>query len=57
MKGHPALRGLSDFSLFAGGPLFQLLRRAHLTDDELGMVRARIIVILLLSWLDRKSVV
>jgi len=51
MKGHPALRGLSDFSLFAGGPLFQLLRRAHLTDDELGMVRARIIVILLLSWL------
>ena len=26
-----------DFSLFVGGPLFQLLRRARLTDDALGM--------------------
>jgi hypothetical protein len=40
-----------DFSLFVGGPLFQLLRRAHLTDDALQMVRQRVIVISLLCWL------
>ena len=51
MPGHAALRGLSDFSLFAGGPLFQLLRRAHLTDDALGLVRRRIVVIALITWL------
>jgi hypothetical protein len=41
----------TDFSLFVGGPLFQLLRRAHLTDDALQMVRQRVIVISLLCWL------
>jgi hypothetical protein len=46
-----ALRGSKDFSLFVGGPLFQLLRRAHLTDDTLGMVLRRVIVISLLCWL------
>ncbi|HEX2611151.1 MAG TPA: hypothetical protein VHK68_09080 [Gemmatimonadales bacterium] len=40
-----------DFSLFVGGPLFQILRRAHLTDDALGMIRRRVIVISLLCWL------
>ena len=40
-----------DFSLVLGGPLFQLLRRAHLSDDALSMVRQRIIVIALLAWL------
>ena len=40
-----------DFSLVLGGPLFQLLRRAHLTDDTLRLVRQRIIVISLLAWL------
>ena len=40
-----------DFSLVLGGPLFQLLRRAHLSDDALTMVRQRIIVIALLAWL------
>ena len=45
------LKGNSkDFSLFVGGPLFQPLRRAHLTDDALGMVRHRVIVISLLCW-------
>lgn len=34
-----------------GGPLFQLLRRAHLSDDALMLMRQRIIVISLLSWL------
>ena len=34
-----------------GGPLFQLLRRAHLADDALTMARQRVIVIALLAWL------
>ena len=40
-----------DFSLVLGGPLFQLLRRAHLSDDALMMARQRVIVIALLAWL------
>jgi hypothetical protein len=40
-----------DFSLVLGGPLFQLLRRAHLADDALGLVRRRLITISLLAWL------
>jgi hypothetical protein len=40
-----------DFSLVLGGPLFQLLRRAHLTDDALALQRRRIVVIALLAWL------
>lgn len=40
-----------DFSLVLGGPLFQLLRRAHLTDDALELARKRIIVISLFAWL------
>jgi hypothetical protein len=40
-----------DFSLVLGGPLFQLLRRAHLADDALMMVRQRVILIALLAWL------
>lgn len=41
----------SDFSLVLGGPLFQLLVRAHLSDDALLHVRQRIVVISLLAWL------
>src|SRR5512132_3162782 len=41
----------SDFSLFLGGPLFQRLRRAHLSDDALMLTRQRIIVISLFAWL------
>ena len=40
-----------DFSVVLGGPLFQLLRRAHLADDALMMVRQRVILIALLAWL------
>jgi len=48
----PILHGnRPDFSLVLGGPLFQLLRRAHLADDALMMVRQRVIVIALLAWL------
>ncbi len=47
-----ALPGVaSDFSLFLGGPLFQLLRRAHLSDDALTHVRQRMVAISLLAWL------
>ena len=48
------LRSPPDFSLVLGGPLFQLLRRAHLSDDALMLVRQRIIIIIiiaLLAWL------
>jgi hypothetical protein len=45
------LRSPPDFSLVLGGPLYQLLRRAHLSDDALMMVRQRIIVFALLAWL------
>ena len=41
----------SDFSLVLGGPLFQLLRRTHLSDDLLSSAHRRIVVISLLAWL------
>jgi hypothetical protein len=40
-----------DFSLVLGGPLFQIFRKAHLTGDALELVRQRIIVISLFTWL------
>ncbi len=40
-----------DFSLVLGGPLFQLLRRAHLSGDALELLRKRILAISLLAWL------
>ena len=55
-RAAPATRGgpgqdPEDFSLVLGGPLFQLLRRAHLSDDALSLQRRRIIVITLVAWL------
>jgi hypothetical protein len=41
----------TDFSLVLGGPLYQLLRRARLTDDALMLQRRRIVVISLVAWL------
>jgi hypothetical protein len=46
---HP--RDTGDFSLVLGGPLFQLLLRAHLSDDALKLVRQRILFISLFAWL------
>lgn len=40
-----------DFSLVLGGPLFQLLRRSRLTDNDLNLLKRRLIAILLLAWL------
>jgi hypothetical protein len=41
----------ADFSLVLGGPLYQLLRRSHLTGDALDLVRRRVVVITLFVWL------
>lgn len=40
-----------DFSLVLGGPLFQFLRRAHLSDDALTLVGKRLAIISLVCWL------
>jgi hypothetical protein len=50
-NGLNLLRNPPDFSLVLGGPLFQLLCRAHLSDDALMMLRQRILAIALLAWL------
>jgi hypothetical protein len=39
-----------DFSLVLGGPLFQLLRKAHLKGDTLELLHRRIVVFILLTW-------
>ena len=46
-----ALQKPGDFSLVLGGPLFQLLRRSHLSGDALELARRRLIIIPLLAWL------
>jgi hypothetical protein len=40
-----------DFSVVLGGPLFQMFRRAHLSDDALQPLRRRIVAISLFAWL------
>jgi hypothetical protein len=40
-----------DFSLVLGGPLFQLLLRAHLSGNALELLHRRILAILLIPWL------
>jgi hypothetical protein len=42
---------LQDFSIVLGGPLFQLLRRAHLSGDTLELIRQRTVIIVTLAWL------
>ena len=44
------LRALQDFSLVLGGPLFQLLRRTHLSGDALELMHRRLIILSLLAW-------
>jgi len=57
MKSQPSvssddlLRDPPDFSLVLGGLLFRLLRRTRLSDDALGLLLRRILVISLFSWL------
>jgi hypothetical protein len=40
-----------DFSIVIGGPLYQALRRVHLTGDALQLVKRRIVTIALVAWL------
>ncbi len=40
-----------DFSVVLGGPLYQIVRRAHLSGDALELLRRRIVVIAGLAWL------
>jgi hypothetical protein len=47
----PSLPEPPDFSLILGGPLYQLMRRAHLSGNVLELLVRRIIVISLLAWL------
>ena len=42
---------LDDFSLVLGGPLFQLFMRTRLTTDTLDLVKRRVIVFSLFTWL------
>ena len=51
VSGDDTLQDQQDFSLVLGGPLYQLLRRAHLSDDALLLARQRILFISLLAWL------
>jgi hypothetical protein len=45
------LADLPDFSIVLGGPLFQLLRRAHLGGDHLELLYRRLIVFVGITWL------
>jgi hypothetical protein len=45
LAGEPA-----DFSLVLGGPIYQLFRRAHLSDDALTLVHRRILAGIAITW-------
>ena len=51
MTDRHVLQDAQNFSLVLGGPLFQLLRKVHLSDDALLLLRQRIIVLSLFAWL------
>jgi len=40
-----------EFALMLGGPLFQLFRRSHLSGNALELVRARMLIIVAITWL------
>ena len=50
MSSGSASENVGDFSLVLGGPLFQLLRRAHLSGSGLELLRRRIVAIVLVTW-------
>jgi hypothetical protein len=47
----PGIDERQDFSLVLGGPLYQLLRRLHLSGDALELLRQRLLVTLSILWL------
>jgi len=51
MKDSPDSKQADNFSLVLGGPLFQLLIRARLSTDTLGLVKRRVIFFSLFTWL------
>ncbi|PWU21605.1 MAG: hypothetical protein C5B48_11080 [Candidatus Rokuibacteriota bacterium] len=40
-----------EFSVVLGGPLYQIVRRAHLSGDALELLRRRLVVVALVAWL------
>jgi hypothetical protein len=50
ITGYEPLPIESDFSLVLGGPLYQFLRRAHLTGDALQLLNRRVAVLVSLAW-------
>lgn len=50
-SGGVVVRDAQNFSLVLGGPTFQLLCKAHLSDDAMMHLRQRVIVISLIAWL------
>jgi hypothetical protein len=50
-SAEPAPDDPYDFSVVLGGPLYQLVRRAHLSGDALQLWRRRIVIIALVAWL------
>jgi hypothetical protein len=51
MNHSPDRKQPDDFSLVLGGPLYQLFIRARINTDTLGLIRRRVIVISLFTWL------
>jgi hypothetical protein len=51
MTGGFFLEREPDFSLVVGGPLFQLLRKSHLTGDALELAHRRVVAICAIAWL------
>ena len=49
-QGAYLLRDAQDFSLVHGGPLFQLLLRAHLSSAGMSLVARRMIAFVLITW-------
>jgi hypothetical protein len=54
-QGEPAeleiLEEAHDFSLVRGGPLFQLLQKAHLAGDHLELLPRRLLTLTMVAWL------
>lgn len=46
-----SLQRSPEFSLVLGGPLYQMFRKSHLTDDNLELLYRRIFCITLVAWL------
>ena len=51
MNYSPDIKQAENFSLVLGGPIYQLFIRARINTDTLGLVKRRVIVISLLTWL------